>query len=771
MTSSSERTSTLAPRARRLANGAVVVALLAIGLLLVPTGAAISADVGPDEGFEPLFNGDNLDGWYTYTSEQGRNNDTEGIVTVADGELRILDIENNGQTEAFGYVATEEEYADFHLRFEYQWGEERFVPRENLLRDSGVLYHMVGADKVWPTSVESQVQEGDTGDFFFLSGPSGRSERAPGSVRYQAGGDPATGNNQAAFVADTLTGWNTSEIIVRGNSAVHIVNGEVVNRGFDFTLNGDDLSAGKIAFQIEGATISYRNIEIKDLSDDADQPRILAYYETEGFTHASISTALDTVDELAAENGIVVDRSDDSAVFTDANLANYDAVVFISTTGDVLNDDEQAAFEQYIRGGGGYAGIHAATDTEYDWPWYGELVGAYFDSHPSIQEALIEVEDDTHPSTEHLGETWTRTDEWYDFQTNPRDDVNVLLTLDEDSYQGGSMGEDHPIAWYHEFDGGRSWYTAGGHTSESYGEPDFQQHILGGILWAADIVDTADPVDPPVDPVDPPAGETLDPSEWTFTASSAQAATGNTVDGDITTRWSTGTKQEPGQFFQIDLGSVQTFDRIDLATDVSQPFDYPRGYEVYASDDPDALGDPIATGVGSAQTTIEFDATTARYIRIVQTGSDVFRWWSIYELDIYGASEPVSIPDPSTWEFSASSTNEDPNNVADGDIATRWSTSAKQQPGQFFQIDFGEASTFTKIELALDEATQPFDYPREYEVYASNDPTDFGEPIAAGTGETLTVIDVDETTAQYVRIVQTGSDVFRWWSIYELGVS
>src|SRR5690606_18918756 len=162
-----------------------------------------------------------------------------------------------------------------------------------------------------------------------------------------------------------------------------------------------------------------------------------------------------------------------------------EAVVFLSTTGDVLNDEQQAAFEAYIQDGGGYAGIHAASDTEYDWPWYGDLVGAYFDSHPAIQEATVEVEDHAHPSTAHLPQEWVRTDEWYNFQDNPRGDVHVLAALDEETYDGGGMGADHPIAWCHDYDGGRAWYTGGGHTSESFTDPEFVQHLLGGIQTAA----------------------------------------------------------------------------------------------------------------------------------------------------------------------------------------------------------------------------------------------------------------------------------------------
>jgi uncharacterized protein len=582
-----------------------------------------NATVDPNAGFVNLFNGQNLDGWYTYTPSQGKNNDTEGVFKPGNGELKILDVPVTAENRDFGYLATNAEYSNYVLRFEYQWGEKKFPPRADDKRDSGLLYHMTGVDKVWPTSVESQVQEGDTGDYFLLGGPHFDTETSSDGRTYQAGGQlkkDTGGRVIKSSTQDTLTGWNTVEVIVRGASSTHIVNGVVVNRSFNQTLNGQPLTSGHIAFQAEGAEITYRNIRIKELPDEASVPRVLAFSKTAGFRHASIPAALDAIEELGAANGFTVDRSEDAADFTDANLANYDAIVFVSTTGDFLNDEQQAALQQYIRGGGGYAGIHAAADAEDDWAWYGQLTGAYFDRHPAIQEATIEVEDKNHPSTAHLADTWVRTDEWYDFGTNPRDSVNVLLTVDESTYTGGGMGADHPIAWYHAFDGGRAWYTALGHTDTAYAEPDFRQHLLGGIQYAIGTKSVGTP---------------LDRAGWTFTASSAQAAAANAVDGDIATRWSSGSKQVPGMYFQVDFGKPQTFSRIELALDESQPFDYPRGYEVYASNDPANLGAPIASGVGQTLTTIDIPATTARYVRIVQTGNDVFRWWSIYEMNVF----------------------------------------------------------------------------------------------------------------------------------------
>ncbi len=213
--------------------------------------------------------------------------------------------------------------------------------------------------------------------------------------------------------------------------------------------------------------------------------KVLIFSKTQGFRHQSIPNGIAMIQQLGVAEGFTVEATEDASLFTFDNLSQYAAVIFLSTTGDVLNNTQQIAFEQYIQNGGGYVGIHAASDTEYDWAWYGNLVGAYFKDHPSgTPTATIKVADKVHPSTKDLPYSWTRTDEWYNFRTNPRGKVHVLATLDENSYAGGNMGFDHPIAWSHEFDGGRSWYTGGGHTAASYSEPLFVQHVLGGIYYA-----------------------------------------------------------------------------------------------------------------------------------------------------------------------------------------------------------------------------------------------------------------------------------------------
>ncbi|NOV99136.1 ThuA domain-containing protein [Isoptericola chiayiensis] len=226
-----------------------------------------------------------------------------------------------------------------------------------------------------------------------------------------------------------------------------------------------------------------------DVSDPFD---VLVFSKTAGFRHGSIPAGIAAIEQLGTEHGFSVDATEDADAFTDENLANYDVVAWLSTTGDVLDDDQQAAFERYIQDGGGYAGIHAASDTEYDWPWYGELVGAYFNSHPQNQDATIDVHDHVHPSTEHLPQRWERFDEWYNFRSDPTDEVHVLASLDESTYDAGTgaMGAEHPIAWCQPYDGGRSWYTGGGHTNESFAEPEFLEHLLGGLQTAAGVVDS-----------------------------------------------------------------------------------------------------------------------------------------------------------------------------------------------------------------------------------------------------------------------------------------
>jgi len=217
---------------------------------------------------------------------------------------------------------------------------------------------------------------------------------------------------------------------------------------------------------------------------DESLDRVLVYSRTAGFRHASIGPGIKALVAMGKSHGFAVDASEVPEVFESDNLARYDVVVFLNTTQDVLGPSEEKAFEGWLRAGGGYVGIHAASDTEYDWPFYGKMMGAWFSGHPRVQSADINVVDRKHPSTLHLPEKWTRTDEWYNFRAFP-EGVRVLAYLDTDSYEGSTMKGKHPASWCHQIDRGRAFYTVGGHTKESFSEPDFLGHILGAIWWAA----------------------------------------------------------------------------------------------------------------------------------------------------------------------------------------------------------------------------------------------------------------------------------------------
>jgi type 1 glutamine amidotransferase len=218
----------------------------------------------------------------------------------------------------------------------------------------------------------------------------------------------------------------------------------------------------------------------------ADAPYdVLVFSKTAGFRHDAIPTGIQAIRDLGAANNFTVTATEDANAFTTANLAQYEAVVFLSTTGDVLNASQQTAFESYVRGGGGYAGVHAAADTEYDWSFYGELVGAYFSSHPAIQPVTVRVQDRAHAATAHLPQAWSVTDELYNYRTNPRSTAKVLATLDESTYSGGTMGADHPITWCKTVSSGRSFYTGLGHQQAMYADSNFRRELLGGIRYAA----------------------------------------------------------------------------------------------------------------------------------------------------------------------------------------------------------------------------------------------------------------------------------------------
>jgi len=249
----------------------------------------------------------------------------------------------------------------------------------------------------------------------------------------------------------------------------------------------------------------------------AEPYKVLIVGKTYGFRHSHIDDTTNAVIAMGEEHGFTVDVWDPpipgrsagqpalsltTTPFTSTEaLSQYATIMFASPVDGTNNQDpnrprtldatELAAFQGYIRQGGGFVGLHAATDEMHAVPWFSELTGgsARFRNHPQQQTATMVVESPNHPSTTMLPKEWVRFDEWYNFTSNPREDVHVLITLDESTYSGGSMGADHPIAWCHNFEGGRSWYEGAGHVDSSYADPVFLEHLLGGIEWTAGVVE------------------------------------------------------------------------------------------------------------------------------------------------------------------------------------------------------------------------------------------------------------------------------------------
>ena len=260
-----------------------------------------------------------------------------------------------------------------------------------------------------------------------------------------------------------------------------------------------------------GLTLGLGVVAAPAFANAADEYKVLVVGKTLGFRHSHIDDTTLAITQLGTVNGFTVDVWDPAQAsltlpttpFTTAeDLSKYATIIFASPVDGtnnldpnrprLLNDTELAAFQGYIRSGGGYVGLHAATDSMHTVPWYSQLTGggARFVSHPAQQTATMRVESPAHPSTAMLPKEWVRFDEWYNFSTNPREDVHVLITLDESTYNPGrnAMGADHPLAWCQNFEGGRSWYEGAGHTDASWADPLFLQHVLGGIEWTAGLV-------------------------------------------------------------------------------------------------------------------------------------------------------------------------------------------------------------------------------------------------------------------------------------------
>lgn len=348
--------------------------------------------------------------------------------------------------------------------------------------------------------------------------------------------------------------------------------------------------------------------------------RVLVFSKTAGFRHDSIPAGIAAIRQLGTGGGFAVDATEDANAFTTQNLAQYQAVVWLSTTGDVLNATQQTAFESYVNGGGGYVGVHAAADTEYDWPWYGSLVGAYFASHPAQQQASLIVEDRTSDSTAHLPATWSRFDEWYNYRTNPRGAVNVLMRLNESSYSGGTMGADHPITWWHDVGAGRAWYTGLGHTVESYSDALFTRMLLGGIRVAAKA---------PLTPIDVELARGRP-----VTVSSVESGTShigaNAVDGNGGTRWSSAFADP--QWISVDLGAVHRISRVRLTWETA----FGRAYRVETSTTGNPWQTVFTTTTGDGGTDDIAVAVDARYVRVTGTQRATQWGYSLWELSVLG---------------------------------------------------------------------------------------------------------------------------------------
>ena len=424
-----------------------------------------------EAGFELLFDGESLDHW------RGFRRDSVPEGWQAQEGVLVLNPSAGG-----GDLATREQFGDFELTLEWRVAEGG---------NSGIFFRATeDRDAPWETGPEMQVLDDE---------------------RHSDGRDPLTSAGSSHSLYPAARGvvrpageWNRVRLVVDGDLVTHWLNdvqvvtyrlwsedweARVAASKFGRMPDYGRALAGHIVLQDHGDPVWYRNLKIRRLPERspavAEGLRVLVFSEARGHDHDTGGAASSALRTLAEEHGFEVHAADDSGVFTPHGLATYDVVVFLNTTGDVLNDAEQAAFEAYIRAGGGFVGVHSATDTEYDWAWYGGLVGAYFASHPSVQLARIYVTDTEHVSTRHLPATWIRTDEWYDFRDGPGDQATVVLELDESSYRGGRMGESHPIAWYHEYDGGRAFYTGIGHRPDAFSDPLFMRHLVGGIVWAS----------------------------------------------------------------------------------------------------------------------------------------------------------------------------------------------------------------------------------------------------------------------------------------------
>lgn len=216
---------------------------------------------------------------------------------------------------------------------------------------------------------------------------------------------------------------------------------------------------------------------------ETGQVKVLLYSNTAGYRHTSIEAGIKALEKIAAQDGFEVGTTEDGAVLASI-LADFDVVVFLNTTGDVLDETQQDVMEAWVEDGGGFIGIHSSADTEYDWDWYSDLHGPYFSDHPAVQDATVVVVAE-HPVTAGLPASFQLSDEWYNFQTLPPNTVTILAEVDETTYEGGTMGDSHPIVWAHEYGGGRSVYLGFGHEAANFSDHHFRALIANSISWTS----------------------------------------------------------------------------------------------------------------------------------------------------------------------------------------------------------------------------------------------------------------------------------------------
>ena len=226
----------------------------------------------------------------------------------------------------------------------------------------------------------------------------------------------------------------------------------------------------------------------------AQQFKVFLFTKTAGWHHESIHEGVAAIRKLAERNNFQVDWQENADFVTEKNLEKYQVIIFLNTTADILNDEQQKAVEKFIQSGKGFVGIHSASDTEYGWPWYTKMVGMMFKIHPEQQTAYLRVLDHNFPGMERFPNKLLWTDEWYEFSAAKSTGLKFLVTVDEKTYNpnakwgdnvGKGMGDFHPISWYHPYDGGRAFYTALGHIPATFSDQTFLDHIYGGIYWAA----------------------------------------------------------------------------------------------------------------------------------------------------------------------------------------------------------------------------------------------------------------------------------------------